>query len=485
MRKYLQQITLLLIISIVVIGTEQTVAQNYHEVIPKTESYGIDYKNNLIVWNVDLTDFASLSSNKDVQVQFNEGQKFIFSLKELSYQERLQTKNAETQFRIYITQLPIIKITIDTIKDDPKTISKFSFADRDTIINASPGIEYRGNISLKFPKKTYDLEFWEDDQEESVDLQFGDMRNDDDWVLDGLYNEPLRLRSFLANTLWLSIHQSHYLDQEKDAKSGVDLLFTEVFLNENYIGIYALMEQVDRKLLQLKKYNKKKIKGELFKASSYNGAPSYKAAPKYKNIFPHWAGYEIEYPYKNYKAQWKNIYKFTRFVVKSKDSVFKKKVSKKFNLDNAIDYFLFVNLLRATDNLGKNFYVARYDKKTPYFNIPWDLDGVLGTIQDGKRISTTDDILSNGLFDRLMKTNPDNFRRRLKERWSNLRRQQLSNDNLFEMIQEQYDYFFDNKVYEREQMVWLSGISLQDHFDYMTTWLLNRLQYLDKYFDTL
>lgn len=452
-------------------------------ITPKEEFYGIDQEHKIIVWNFKIED--SIKSNSGtLKITFGKDYTFSIAARELSYTKSYDLMHNDTIFKVYNSKLPLIKIvTTLPVKDDPKVSSQFTFAHYDSTKKAIAGIEYRGNISLKFPKKSYDLEFWKNPEEEtSIDIKFDDLREDDDWILDGLYNEPLRLRSYFCSKLWLSIHKPYYLDREKDAKSGIDVLFAEVFIDSKYIGIHALTEQVDRKLLQLKKYKKGEVRGELFKAGSYDGAPSYKKVPKYKNLFPHWAGYEMEYPLINYKSHWQDVYRFTKFVIKSKDQLFKKKVSKKFYLDNAIDYFLFINLVRATDNLGKNFYVARYDKHTPYFNIPWDLDGVLGTIQDGKRIPTTDDILSNGLFDRLIEINPDNYRQRLKNRWFTLRKKEFSNESLFRSIQQTYNDFENNKVYERETLVWPSEISLLDHKNYIESWLSNRLQFLDTYF---
>ncbi|WP_378175566.1 CotH kinase family protein [Aquimarina sp. SS2-1] len=464
----------------------QVQSQNIYTINVEKEYYGIDKTHKLIVWNTDISKYENADFNT-IEVSFDSSVTFKEEVNNLSYTTSFQVEYQNEIFKLYLTELPLIKIkTSKQIKDDPKVAANFSYAELDTIKTALTGIEYRGNISLKFPKKSYDLEFWDDPKDKtSRDMQFGKLRNDDDWILDGLYNEPLRLRSYFCNKLWLSIHQPKYLDQEKNAKSGIDLMYTEVFIDDNYVGIYALTEQVDRKLLQLKKYKKKMVYGELFKAASYEGAPSYKSVPKYNNIFPHWAGYEMEYPFVNYKSHWKDIYKFTKFVIKSKDETFKKKIAKKFYLDNAIDYFLFVNLIRATDNLGKNFYVARYNKKEPYFNVPWDLDGVLGTIQDGKKIPTTDDILSNGLFDRLLEVNPDNYRQRLKDRWFSLRETALSNQQLFDNLRKRYLYFDEYKLYEREILVWQADQSMSEHFKYLESWLAKRLIFLDAYFKKL
>ena len=57
------------------------------------------------------------------------------------------------------------------------------------------GIRQRGNLSLRFPKKSYDIEFWNDTiSKEKKDLKFEGLRDDDDLILDALYNEPLKVR---------------------------------------------------------------------------------------------------------------------------------------------------------------------------------------------------------------------------------------------------------------------------------------------------
>ncbi|GAA4107003.1 hypothetical protein GCM10022393_01850 [Aquimarina addita] len=462
-------------------------SQNSTKVTPVKGSYGIDKEHKIIVWNGKKS--ATLSSIKEEihSIEFDGLYQVQDPIVELSKSKNYSIAKEGEQYALYITALPIINITsTDTIIDDRKRLSGITYADKDTVFSASAGIEFRGNISLSFPKKSYDLEFWENGEEEkSTEIKFGSLRSDDDWILDGLYNEPIRLRSYICNKLWLSIHQPYYLSEETKAKSGIDLIFVEAFLNNQYIGIHTLSEQVDRKLLKLQKYENGKVRGELFKASSYEGAPAYQKVPEYNNIFPHWGGYKMEYPFIDYKGHWENIHAFTDFVVNSSDKEFTEKIAERFVIDNAIDYFLFVNLIRATDNLGKNIYVARYDQGAPYFNVPWDLDGVLGTIQDGKRIATTDDILSNGLFDRLLKVNPNGYVTKLKNRWVELRKKQFSDASLFKSIQKPYDFFENEKIYERELHIWPADKSNQEHLDYLVRWLKERLKFLDMYFEKL
>lgn len=453
----------------------------------KKGSFSVDKTNKMIVWHEANLD--SISAVKNNITQFKFGKKFLLtdSLSQLSYTRKTIVRQKKKAYSLYTTRLPLIQISVDTsINKNTKVPARFTYFNKNKLVKTLVGVEYRGNLSLTFPKKSKDLEFWSDSlSQDSKDFTFKSLRNDDDWILDGLYNEPLRIRSYIANNIWLAMHQPHYQSKEPTAKSGIDSELVEVFRNTEYNGIHALTESVDRKLLQLQKNDDNGIHGELFKASSYEGGPSFKKAPEYNNLFPHWAGFEMEYPVIDYRSHWDDLAVLINLVVNGSDEEFRSGIADKIDLDNIIDYFLFINLMRATDNLGKNYYIARYDEETPYFLVPWDLDGVMGIIQAGKRIPTTDDILSNGLFDRLLLVNPENYRGRLVSRWETLRKTIFSNKNLLDRIDSRYNMLTEEKVYEREYTIWQNEVPMDDHYQYLTNWLKNRLLFLDQHFETL
>mgnify|MGYP005742584177 CR=1 FL=1 len=78
---------------------------------------------------------------------------------------------------------------------------------------------------------------------------------------------------------------------------------------------------------------------------------------------------------------------------------------------------MFLNLIRATDNTGKNIYLAKYKQGEPYFYIPWDLDGCFGTIWNGTNSNITDDILKNGFISRVIDRNPKNILIDIANKW--------------------------------------------------------------------
>ena len=465
-----------------------TSAQVYAQVIIDAvpNYFGVDTNHKIIVWNQSHLDSVPFDKNAAVDIRFNNEVYHLTTLgAPLKQNARYQLIKQSDTFKLYISSFPIINIkSDDSIVNEPKINAKISYADYVLNIESDIGIELRGNSALHYPKKSYDMELREEaTSEKSKDAKLASLRKDDDWQLNSMFNEPLKLRSYFANKLWLDIHTPFYSEDKKKAKSGIDLAYSEVFLNNTYQGLYSLNEQVDRKQLRLKKIDSLgKVQGELFKASSYQDNTSFKAAPSYRNIFPHFGGFSVKYPYENYEAHWEDLHAFVNFVATADNVIFSAEIEQRFYIDNAIDYFLLTNLLRATDNLGKNYFLARYKKDSPYFFVPWDLDGILGIIQDGKRISTTDDILSNNLFDRLKETNAANYNERLNARWIELRSEAFSNSALEEKLHNYYHKFTESGLYERESMVWPQEIPREDDYQYMMSWLEKRLEYLDTYF---
>lgn len=399
-------------------------------------------------------------------------------------------QHGQEEFQLYFSAFPLISIAINTpIVDEPKRLANFIFADDQEIKISSVGIELRGGSSQNYPKKTYDLEFWDDlEGDDSADMQFGSLREDDDWVLDALYNEPLRLRALTSHKLWLDIHAPHYIDEEDKAKSGADVMYVDLFLNGEYRGVYMLSEQVDRKQLKVKKLgDNNEIRGEVYKAESWvTGNVTYTGLPTFNNNSSLWGGQELKHPDEDDIIDWSYLYDFTDFIMNSSDSEFQSNIAQQVHLGNSIDYFIFLNLLRATDNRGKNVYTAKYNQDYPYFFVPWDLDGVFGTKWTGANDNNYNDILSNGLFDRLIHaTGTSVIRDKAAQRWFELREGIFADDELELRLVDNYELLSDNRVYEREALVWQNYLYDESSKNYMTTWLANRLIYLDDYFGQL
>ena len=129
--------------------------------------------------------------------------------------------------------------------------------------------------------------------------------------------------------------------------------------------------------------------------------------------------------------------------------------------------------------------MAKYTTNEPYFFVPWDLDSSFGLVQNAEKYTVTDRTFSNNLFDRLISVNPDNYKSKLKKRWKELRASAFSTENITNRFKTKYDEFSNQKVYEREALVWPKKTSDKDDYTYLTEWVAAKMTFLDGYFEAL
>lgn len=395
-------------------------------------------------------------------------------------------KNGTTTFTLYFTSFPLVEIKTQASQaisnNDNRTKGTFTLANaNDPLFTSDMGIRVRGNVSRSFPKKSYNMELWQDpagDEEREVSLL--NMREDSKWYLLAMYNEPLRLNNATSHAIWLNMHKLYYADQEPKANSAIRTKYCDVFINGAYAGVYLFTEPMDRKQLQLKKTaDDGSIRGELYKSDGWTGANQFTEVPASPTnpSAELWAGWEMDYP----DPYWTNLYELVKSLVGSPADAFKTTVSQKLKLDNVIDYYLFLNLTYATDNTGNNQFLARYKANEPYFFIPWDLDGTYGYTTQFTRFEDARKMLTNGLFERLLALDPDGFKAKMRNRWFALRRNELSTQTLKNRFAANYNLLTTEGAYARETMKWTTSVNTGD-FSIVNSWLENRLRFLDEYF---
>ena len=413
---------------------------------------------------------------------------YIFknSIDSLNFGIAYKVENSKKQtFTLYFTQLPIICLFTNlTIEKENKVVGNFFMSESNENLTSSVvGIRHRGFFTNMLPKKSYRVEFWSDSTgENKSDVSLLNMRNDDDWNLLAMFNEPMKINNKTCFELWEQIDTLYYQDIESKAVNGSHLEFIELFLNKKYQGIYALEEPVDRKQLKLKKTKDSNINGELYKGVD-RGASIFIALPSYNNNSETWSGFEFKYP--DEFIDWANIYDFVDFVMNIDDDTFYKNIEKRFYLKNAVNYFIFINLLRATDNEGKNIFIAKYNQDGPYFYVPWDLDGTFGTIWNGMRENVTNDIVTNGFYNRLLRDKRKNgFCELLTKRWNELRQFIFQKDYLVGLLKNNFYYLDSNGIFEREAIAWKYFYYFdKTYWDYANSWIESRLAYLDEVFN--
>lgn len=443
-------------------------------------NYFVDSLNSLVLFNGENISF-------DTQVII---EKDTFEItpadKELVLGKAYTAKHESTTYQLYRTEIPMVSLSSDqAIYDEPKVPGSITIMEKgQEPFSSLMGIELRGGFSQSFPKLSYSLELWEDttgDDTKSESLL--GLREDDDWILDGLWNEPLRIRDFSSHALWLEIGRFNYSAEEPEAVLGIKRKYCEVFLNGAYRGIYYLGEKVDRKQLKLKKYDDG-IRGELYKGVTHGDGVNFYGVATFDNAAIEWSGYETKYPDDVGEFDWANVKSFVDFVVTSEKSVFDAGIVNWVDIQNAVDYYLFMNMTFAQDNNGKNLYTARYDVNSPYVFIAWDMDATFGNEWTGLRLDDTSFILSNGLFDRLI-TSPG-FVAELKSRWAVLQTSSLSAASLKKLLGNNFDYLKANGAYERETFDEELPFNYNDtEIDFINSWIDSRITFLDNHISGL
>ena len=380
------------------------------------------------------------------------------------------------------TTLPTVTIVTDgPIVNTPAVHGTITVDDHmGTVIEMHAGFKIRGTSSQQYDKKSYRVELWTDETGvEMADTTFLGMRSDDDWNLEAMYNQPLRLRNKIANELWREIYTLPYQASEPEAAASVAMEYVDVYVNGEHKGVYALSERVDRKLLGLRKYNGN-LRGLLFKGNGPGNA-SFEELPDYDNTLDEWGQFEWVYPNESDTLiDWSSLYNLVNFVMNSTNNAFYSMYSSMFEEDNAIDYYLFVNAIGAVDNMDRNTFIARQKKSSAFFYVPWDLDGILGNDGDGHPTGTVAGLYSNGFYDRLVQDCSSNgFAAKTRERYNSLRDSILTTEHIMEMVRSQYQELLDCGAYGIEHEVWPEFEVNDAELESIATWLDARFAWLD------
>ena len=453
-----------------------------------------DREENLLLYPIDSDTISAFSP----QVRFGDYESIAFEGKELQenstnelgqvmvnhpYELRARSGGKTEIFQLYFTNLPLLHIHSQRkIKDEPKVLSWMELIDTDReLYKGYAGIEIRGRTSVNYEKKSYGLELWENWHGDEKSLSLLEMRDGEDWILDAMYVDPLRMRNKISFELWEKMWEAEIHSPFLTTNPGMQSMYVELFINQRYMGLYCLSEKLDEQLLNLA--GDAAWKGEaLYKAFHWTGGAtaftSYNHEPGNSVI---WEGWEQIYPEHDYF--WEPLAELRRSVVYDPDDIFRERIDSLINLDVAAEYYLFANLILAHDNIIKNYFLARYAEAPSFLWLPWDLEGSWGINWDGT-YSTSNGMLENGLYNRLLELDVAGFNEVLEHKWEQYREGRFQEDSLLASFLDYTELLIRSGAIERENRRWPGvDIDLEAELDYLLQWVPRRLDYLDQVFD--
>lgn len=440
------------------------------------------------------------------------------------------SENVDLSANIRFTFLPIVELNCSNVNSKAYTTGSLRVTDPtslgyDSLMIAA--FKYRGASSSNYPKRSYAIKL-RDENGNSVDRKLLGYRSDNNWILDAMYIDLACMRNRVATDLWNAFEcKPYYADREKKVRTGTRGKFVEVILNGQWWGLYCMTEKMDRKQLKLKKFvpaaqsttGENEVHGVLYKSNQWTyevfmGHESnddndnkqviypHKKVSDYKNILGQetWCEYEFKYPdYEDEAVEWRPLHDAANMVATSFilniDSV-----KSRFDYPMLRDYYLFIDLLLATDNHGKNLFWYAYDTQGPEGDklslAPWDLDGTFGQDWDGVITNTKDVTLDFdtyiknyehgqfAIFD-LIKSRSE-WLQDLKDRYAELRiKGVISGDSIANRFANYASLFEASLADQREQNMWSKTYhsrhkDIQGGATYAESWIRRRVNWLDQ-----
>lgn len=402
------------------------------------------------------------------------------------------TDNYYSEYRIKCTTLPIMNIDVeDEITEKDVQMSMQLFDNREgvvqKVIGSSGLIHVRGGSTKSYPKLGYKITLTDhlpNDRIQKNKCSLLGMRQDDDWILYAAYNDQEKIRNVFSSNLWM---ETCGMDNSFQIENGMRYEYVELFLNGQYWGLYALGYPIDD--LQM---NTKKNAGEcIYKKVLWNS--EYPIAYAEDGTI---AGYKIS---SSGKEDWTILYDFYE---KLNDAdVEDSWLYSSMDLENIVDYMLFVNLIQGVDNVAnnetKNMYLTAKlsgDGAYKYLYTPWDMDITWGNTWSPAAKNLTRPYALDASFHRIMESGPlyRLLMRNNETAWSTymgkfeeLRKGSWSDEAIEKMLKKYESQIFDSGAYLRDMDRWPDGsygnpeLKLSVFIEYV----LKRLHAMDEYYE--
>ena len=339
-----------------------------------------------------------------------------------------------------------------------------------------------------------------------TDTQLFDLRKDNNWMLDAGQPDVFRMRNRIAMDIWNDMaSKPYYADKEPKARNGVRGYMVEVFLNDEYRGIYNLSEKLDRKQMKLKKVDESgNIHGVLYKGITWDDVSMNDSIYNYDNYAHNLLGYEVKYPKPGDdcdSTDWKPLVDANNniIILCYNDEEFEKQIEQWLDVPVMIDYSIFLSSVNALDNSGKNMFWAIYDKETSnrMTLAPWDLDLTFGQRWGGILAAEKNDHTSPEYFTDVViagffnfhRTNALHYNDRLNERYQELRQNGnvLSTESLIERFTKYYNALKNSGAAQRETDKWSGDSDIQGEeidfdkeYEYICDWITKHMEAVDK-----
>lgn len=396
--------------------------------------------------------------------------------------------------KIVFTGLPMLNLErLETLEEDyfyckVTVLDPFhNDSGRYEITNCYGYYDLRGKTSRVFPKRGWNLDLVQEDGSQFKMSMMG-LREDDDWKLNALYSDATKIKEMVCMDLWNEIAEQ----TETPYDAGTDMEFFELVVDEEYNGLYGMMEQIDFQQLSLDKNEDLLYKGYSWPEESdihvqdYNGRGIYCGQvikPGNQDITQETWQPIIDYieatnfDYTEEATDTEQLYTY---------------VQEHMNLENLLNIDLYVQALYGYDNKYKNLYIAadcQADGDYTLWKLPWDLNYTFGDrflLEDDNRteyhLEWSQEVMKEFMATEvLLESGNQEFAVALNEKWKELREGILSLENVQEIAESHMESLMYSGAFARDAKKWPESAhdaSLEPMLEFHGS----RLEFLDEYY---
>lgn len=345
----------------------------------------------------------------------------------------------------------------------------------------STGVEWhwRGNASYFADKKSYRLNLMDENGNADAQDLLG-LGSDADWILLNLATDVTRVRDKVANDLWNQMSAAYDCDP-----AGAVCEFVELYLNDEYMGVYLLCTNIDRELLELEGGDRlyKYRQATMIQDEDFDRLEQEESLEWLNKL-------EVVWPKRWTDGIWQEMRDYVTAFYRPESQLEPEELEQMVNVDNLIDVALFKQFTCAIDNSYQNQYYLYRSGEGKTYRIPWDLNYTFGDTHDG--LFTLDFatlVVPDMELNKLYEADPEGTADRVADRWAQLRQTVFDWDAVYEAMERQTDYLVRSGAMGRDWALWgaegayASGLSAHRTLDLDETDELmeKRLDYLDEY----
>lgn len=475
---------------------------DYGEVIHGEEKQDLDVRNTLRfngcnVPYVTETNTFYISQDTDTDIwegYFSAGNDAdIYFCNDAMWSQKLAAIESDYKFSVLIQMgdyyrlanltvsgLPILSLTETAGMEDPSDFVIID-ADEDMSYSGYCNSHLRGQTSATYPKKGYKINLCNKRGKKKRVSLLG-LRKDNDWILNPLYTDSSKIREKLAYQMWSDMQE---YNDSKDKSSNI--MYVEYIFDNMYWGVYGLMEPVDNKQLSMNKTDifYRKTDFAIPDQTEFNTEDGQEYIP----------GFRIKYPkLENVTSEdWLHLKPYvTTFYYDIYDHTVKtesdwSKLESLIDIDNIIDYEIFLNCIRGEDNIFKNIdYCMRFENGSYKMHmIPWDMDNSFGNYGVGSGIDQKSgrlpDIMVSREFITLYRADQERMENLTREKWQEYRKNFLDTEYLQKYAQQNMDLLVKSGAMKRDSEKWPDANNFTDTSRFME-YIKECMDSLDKVF---